>query len=171
MELARDQKSRFRNFPKYLSRICYGGVIMIEKIKVRFLPDNITIETTAGESLLDAALAAGVFIPAACGGTGACAQCKVKVIQGAVKAESTEKIRPQERDEGFVLACQTRLVRDVTIEVPKAKVGRKVIPRDEAETHEDNGPSYGISYNSGTQSDDNDGAHESIVSDIRGQYQ
>ena len=106
---------------------------MIEKIKVRFLPDNITIETTAGESLLDAALAAGVFIPAACGGTGACAQCKVKVIQGAVKAESTEKIRPQERDEGFVLACQTRLVRDVTIEVPKAKVGRKVIPRDEAE--------------------------------------
>ncbi len=106
---------------------------MIEKIKVRFLPDNITIETTAGESLLDAALAAGVFIPAACGGTGACAQCKVKVIQGGVKAESTEKIRPQERDEGFVLACQARLVGDVTVEVPKAKVGRKVIPRDEAE--------------------------------------
>ncbi len=106
---------------------------MIEKIKVKFLPDNITVETMVGESLLDAALDAGVFIPAACGGSGACAQCKVKVIQGTVNAESTEKIRPQERDEGFVLACQTKLVEDVTIEVPKAKVGRKVIPRDEAE--------------------------------------
>lgn len=106
---------------------------MIEKVKVRFLPDDITVDATVGASLLDAALDAGVFIPAACGGTGACAQCKVKVVQGVVSAESTEKIRRQERDQGYVLACQSKLVGDVTIEVPKAKVGRKVIPRDEAE--------------------------------------
>ncbi len=57
---------------------------MIEKIRVRFLPDDITIETQSGVSLLDAALEAGVFIPAACGGSGACAQCKVRVVEGDV---------------------------------------------------------------------------------------
>lgn len=106
---------------------------MIEKIRVRFLPDDITIETQSGVSLLDAALEAGVFIPAACGGSGACGQCKVRVVEGDVYAESTEKIKPDEETQGFVLACKTKLVSGVTIEVPKAKVGRKVIPRDEAE--------------------------------------
>ncbi|MCL5124168.1 MAG: ASKHA domain-containing protein [Deltaproteobacteria bacterium] len=106
---------------------------MTDRIRVRFLPDDIVIEATFGDSLLDAALNAGVFIPAACGGSGACGQCKVKVVQGQVKAESTEKIRPQDRNQGYVLACQTKLVEDVTIEVPMAKVGRKVIPRDEAD--------------------------------------
>lgn len=106
---------------------------MVEIIRVNFLPDDITVDTAVGESLLDAALDAGVFIPAACGGSGACGQCKVKVLKGEVNSASTEKIHPQEREEGFVLACQTKLISDVTIEVPKAKVGRKVIPRDEAE--------------------------------------
>ncbi|MGC8659558.1 MAG: 2Fe-2S iron-sulfur cluster-binding protein, partial [Desulfomonilaceae bacterium] len=106
---------------------------MTDKIKVRFLPDDIMIEATLGDSLLDAALNAGVFIPAACGGSGACGQCKVKIVQGQVKAESTEKIRPEDRNQGYVLACQSKLIQDVTIEVPMAKVGRKVIPRDEAD--------------------------------------
>ncbi len=106
---------------------------MSEKIKVRFLPDDILVNSELGQSLLDVALDAGVFIPAACGGTGACGQCKVKIIAGEVDAETTEKITKDERDQGFVLACQTKLKSDVIIEVPKAKVGRKVIPRDEAE--------------------------------------
>lgn len=106
---------------------------MSEKIRVRFLPDDISVSSESGQSLLDVALDAGVFIPAACGGTGACGQCKVKIIAGEVEAESTEKIAKNERDQGFVLACRTKMKSDVTIEVPKAKVGRKVIPRDEAE--------------------------------------
>ena len=106
---------------------------MSEKIKVRFLPDDILVNSDLGQSLLDVALDAGVFIPAACGGTGACGQCKVKIVAGEVDAETTEKITKDERDQGFVLACQTKLKSDVIIEVPKAKVGRKVIPRDEAE--------------------------------------
>lgn len=106
---------------------------MSEKIKVRFLPDDIVVISDFGQSLLDVALEAGIFIPAACGGTGACGQCKVKIVAGEVDAESAEKIARDERTQGFVLACQAKLKTDVTIEVPKAKVGRKVIPRDEAE--------------------------------------
>lgn len=104
---------------------------MPEKRNVTFLPDDITIEVPAGELLLDAALEAGVFVPAACGGSGACAQCKVKVVQGKVTSLAMEKLDPAARAEGFVLACQSRVISDLVIEVPKSKVGRKVIPRDE----------------------------------------
>ncbi|MDD3471754.1 MAG: ASKHA domain-containing protein [Syntrophaceae bacterium] len=104
---------------------------MPEKRRVRFLPDDVTIEVSAGQLLLDAALEAGVFIPAACGGSGACAQCKVKVVDGQVTSLAMEKLDPTARAAGFVLACQSRVISDLTIEVPKSKVGRKVIPRDE----------------------------------------
>lgn len=103
------------------------------KVSVRFLPDDLTVEAQEGQLLVDAALDAGVFIRAACGGTGGCGQCKVKIVEGSVSADMLEKIPEQARSEGYVLACQSRISTDVVIEIPKAKVGRKVIPRDEAE--------------------------------------
>jgi uncharacterized 2Fe-2S/4Fe-4S cluster protein (DUF4445 family) len=102
-------------------------------VSVRFLPDDLTVEAPEGQLLLDAALDAGIFIRAACGGSGGCGQCKVKVIDGAVEAQMLEKIPEQDRAEGYVLACQSRITGDLTVEIPQAKVGRKVIPRDEAE--------------------------------------
>jgi uncharacterized 2Fe-2S/4Fe-4S cluster protein (DUF4445 family) len=105
----------------------------LERVTVRFLPDDVRAEAGAGDSLLDIALDAGVFIPAACGGSGACGQCKVRVLEGPVDAQTTEKLAAKARTEGYVLACQTRPLGDVTVEIPAAKVGRKVIPRDEAE--------------------------------------
>jgi len=105
----------------------------LETAKVRFLPDDVTVEASVGLTILDAALDAGVFIRAACGGSGGCGQCKVKIVGGSVDSEQTDKIDPRERAEGYVLACQSSLTRDVEVEVPIAKVGRKVIPRDEAD--------------------------------------
>jgi len=105
----------------------------LKKVLVRFLPDDVTAEAQEGDLLLDVALQAGVFIPAACGGTGGCGQCKVKVLEGAADAQMLEKIPQQARAEGFILACQSRLTGDLTVRIPLAKVGRKVIPRDEAQ--------------------------------------
>lgn len=105
----------------------------MEKATVRFLPENVIAESHTGALLLDVALDAGIFLPASCGGAGSCGRCKVRVVEGAVEAETLEKIRPEERAQGYVLACQTRLTGDVVVEIPKVKVGRKVIPRDEAE--------------------------------------
>jgi len=93
----------------------------------------VTVGAQFGQLLLDVALDAGVFIPAACGGSGGCGQCKVKVTQGAVQTLKIDKLDAEKRAEGYVLACQARITGDVTVEVPEAKVGRKVIPRDEAE--------------------------------------
>ncbi len=102
------------------------------KVGVRFLPDDVTVEASQGELLLDVALAAGIFIRAGCGGSGACGQCKVRVSRGQVNALNLEKLDAAEREHGYVLACQSRVVGDVTLEVPTAKIGRKVLPRDEA---------------------------------------
>ncbi len=105
----------------------------MEKARVRFLPDDVTVDAEKGQLLLDVALEAGVFIPAACGGSGGCGQCKVKVSEGNIEVLKIDKLDAKERTEGFVLACQAKLLGDVTLEVPAAKVGRKVIPRDEAD--------------------------------------
>jgi uncharacterized 2Fe-2S/4Fe-4S cluster protein (DUF4445 family) len=107
--------------------------IHLDTAKVRFLPDDIPVEASVGQTILDVALDAGVFIRAACGGSGGCGQCKVKIVAGSVDAEHTDKIDPLDREEGYVLACQSTLTGDIEVEVPIAKVGRKVIPRDEAD--------------------------------------
>lgn len=105
----------------------------MEKARIRFLPDDVTVDAEIGELLLDVALEAGVFIPAACGGSGACGQCKIRVADGSVKSLQIEKVLSEARAEGYVLACQSKVEGNAVIEVPKARVGRKVIPRDEAE--------------------------------------
>ncbi len=105
----------------------------MEKARVTFLPDEVTVDAEIGQLLLDVALAAGVFIPASCGGSGACGQCKVRIAEGSVETLKIDKIDREARAQGYVLACQARLTGDVTVEVPEAKVGRKVIPRDEAD--------------------------------------
>ena len=53
----------------------------LEKAQVRFLPDDVTVEADVGQLLLDVALEAGIFLPAACGGAGACGKCRVKVVR------------------------------------------------------------------------------------------
>ncbi len=105
----------------------------MEKVLIKFLPDEVTFEALSGTSLLDVALDAGVFIPASCGGAGACGRCKVKVLAGNVESSEIEKIPAKERAEGYVLACRSVLTGNVTVETPRIKAVRRVIPRDEAE--------------------------------------
>lgn len=105
----------------------------MDAILVRFLPDEVTAGARKGQTLLDVALEAGVFVPAACGGTGACGQCKVRVLEGVVSVSGDDKLDSAARSQGYVLACRAVVQGPVVIEVPQAKVGRKTIPRDEAE--------------------------------------
>ena len=104
----------------------------MEKVRIRFLPDDVTVEAEIGQLLLDVALDAGVFIPAACGGSGACGQCKVRMVEGSVEYSRSKRSGPRPERRVMFLACQSRVEGNAVVEVPKAKVGRKVIPRDEA---------------------------------------
>lgn len=76
-----------------------------------------TIEVEDDQTILDAALRAGIWLPHACC-HGLCATCKVQVLEGEVDhgEASSFALMDFERDEMKTLACCARLQSDVTIE-------------------------------------------------------
>lgn len=76
-----------------------------------------TIEVEDGQTILDAALRAGIYLPHACC-HGLCATCKVQVTDGEIDhgEASTFALMDFEREEGKCLACCARLESDVVIE-------------------------------------------------------
>jgi len=76
-----------------------------------------TIEAEDGQTILDAALRHGVYLPHACG-HGLCATCKVQVLEGEVDhGDATSfALMDFERDNGQTLACCARPHSDVVIE-------------------------------------------------------
>jgi uncharacterized 2Fe-2S/4Fe-4S cluster protein (DUF4445 family) len=97
---------------------------------VRFQPHNREIQVPAGENLLKAAVEAGVYIQASCGGEAFCGKCRVKIEKGEVESPSTPKISGEEYRQGFRLACQTRVLSDVEVGVPvESHLDRRVIAR------------------------------------------
>jgi ring-1,2-phenylacetyl-CoA epoxidase subunit PaaE len=63
------------------------------------------IPVAEGESVLDAALRAGLDLPYACKG-GMCSTCRARVLEGAVEMELNFSLEPWEIQAGFVLTCQ-----------------------------------------------------------------
>ncbi|HTR10483.1 MAG TPA: phenol 2-monooxygenase domain-containing protein [Paraburkholderia sp.] len=80
-------------------------------------PIGQTIEIEEDQTLLDACLRAGVWLPHACC-HGLCATCKVQVVDGEIEhgEASPFALMDFERDEGKCLACCARVQSDVTIE-------------------------------------------------------
>lgn len=90
-----------------------------ETYTITFLhPEPSKIEVNKGRDLLSAAVAAGVHIYSSCGGDGVCGRCKVIVKKGNIKTEPSGRISMQERQKGYVLACQTTVHSDVEVKVP-----------------------------------------------------
>lgn len=87
-------------------------------LKVKFVPQNKEIEVAMGENLIEVARKAEIFIDAPCNGNAVCGKCKVKVLQGKLDAEKTRHIKEEEWNEGYVLACNSKVIEDVVIEVP-----------------------------------------------------
>ncbi|WP_298826963.1 NADH:ubiquinone reductase (Na(+)-transporting) subunit F [uncultured Piscinibacter sp.] len=80
-------------------------------------PLGATIEVAEGQTMLDAALRQGIYIPHACG-HGLCGTCKVQVCDGEVDHGHANPfaLMEVERDEGKTLACCATLNCDATIE-------------------------------------------------------
>jgi phenol hydroxylase P5 protein len=76
-----------------------------------------TVEVEEDQTLLDAALRAGIYLPHACG-HGLCGTCKVEVLDGEIDhgEASSFALMDYEREEGFCLACVARPESDVVIE-------------------------------------------------------
>jgi ring-1,2-phenylacetyl-CoA epoxidase subunit PaaE len=63
------------------------------------------------ESILDAALRAGMDLPFACKG-GMCSTCRAKLVEGDARMEVNYSLEPWELNAGFILTCQARPLSD-----------------------------------------------------------
>ncbi len=83
--------------------------------------DDKKLTTEPGGKLLTALADQGIFLSSACGGGGSCAQCRCIVSEGGGSILPTEEsaITRREAREGYRLACQVPVKRDLKIEVPQ----------------------------------------------------
>lgn len=86
--------------------------------QVKFLPFDMVIQVNQGESILRAAMMAGVHINASCGGEGVCGKCRVIVEEGRVEGGISEHISQEDRDKGYCLACKAAVQGDVVVRIP-----------------------------------------------------
>jgi ring-1,2-phenylacetyl-CoA epoxidase subunit PaaE len=59
------------------------------------------------ESILDAALRAGIDLPFACKG-GMCSTCRARIVEGSAQMDVNYSLEKWEIDKGFVLTCQAK---------------------------------------------------------------
>ncbi len=91
-----------------------------KKCTVHFEPSGLKLQVPAGTFLLEAAQKAGVYLTSICGGDGYCGKCKVVINHGQFQARPTTLLTPEELRENIVLACQTKVLSDISVTVPKS---------------------------------------------------
>ena len=87
-------------------------------IKVLFKSHNKEVYCNKGELLLDVARKSDVFIDAPCNGNISCGKCKVKLLKGKVDTEKTRHISDDEIKQGYILACNSKVVSDIEVDIP-----------------------------------------------------
>ncbi len=95
--------------------------------QVTVLPSQHQFPAAADQSVLDAALAAGIVLPYSCK-SGACSTCKAKVVSGSVEdgASPAQILSAQEREEGFTLLCQAHACSDLVIESREVRLASDI---------------------------------------------
>ncbi len=86
--------------------------------KVQFLPYNTEIEIEDGDTIIRAALEAGVHVNASCGGEGVCGKCRVLIEEGNVEGGLSEKLSQEDQEHGYRLACQAIVKSDLVVRIP-----------------------------------------------------
>ena len=94
-------------------------------------PDGKRFSTRIGSNLLDALRDAGPSLSAECGGKGTCGKCLlvIKDQKNVSKVGETERalLTQEQLDYGYRLACQTILLGDITVYIPRNRTGERRI--------------------------------------------
>lgn len=99
--------------------------------RIVVLPANIEFEAKAGETVMGAAQARGLYWPTTCGGQGICTTCLSEIVSGAEllveMGRSERKTLVAERGEAILrrpvrLACQTAVLGSGTVTLTKPGV-------------------------------------------------
>ena len=82
-------------------------------------------EVEQGGNLLTTLADQGIFLPSACGGKGACGQCKCQVVEGGGEILDSEKshFSRKEIKDHWRLGCQVKVKGDLGIKVPDSVLG------------------------------------------------
>jgi CDP-4-dehydro-6-deoxyglucose reductase len=90
--------------------------------QVTLVPTGQTFLAEPGETVLAAALRAGLNLPHSCKG-GHCASCRARIVEGTVdySGEIPAGITAAEASEGFALLCQARALTDLRIETREVR--------------------------------------------------
>ena len=86
---------------------------------VEFEPSGLKVNVASGTTLLEAAHRAGIYLSSICGGDGYCGKCKVIIDEGQFHSRPSPLLTAEETRENIVLACQTKVLSDLTVTVPK----------------------------------------------------
>jgi uncharacterized 2Fe-2S/4Fe-4S cluster protein (DUF4445 family) len=95
------------------------------KHKIQLLTEDRQISAEHGQTLLEALIAAGIFLRADCGGKRCCGKCMLKIPETVSKFisapdESEAKyLGAKELAAGSRLACCTEVLGDIAIEIPE----------------------------------------------------
>jgi uncharacterized 2Fe-2S/4Fe-4S cluster protein (DUF4445 family) len=86
---------------------------------VRFVNQALNIDVPEGSTILDAARSAGVEIEAPCNAVGTCGKCRVKLADAArlncIKHGGEHRLSEKETEEGWLLACQAKVLGDIDV--------------------------------------------------------
>ncbi len=88
------------------------------KHKIKFLPYDREIEASEEQSVIRAALEAGVHVNASCGGGGQCGKCRVIIESGEIEGGISERLSREDVENGYRLACICRAKSDLVVRVP-----------------------------------------------------
>jgi len=82
------------------------------------LPHGKEIVFPENESILNAAMEAGVHVNASCGGEGLCGKCRVIVEKGVIEGGISEQLSKEDIEAGYRLACRSLIKSDLIVRVP-----------------------------------------------------
>ena len=115
---------------------------MSVRATITFLPGLHEVGVPEHTTVLEAALAAGLFVPAQCGGSGTCGRCAVRIRGRAPESSQSSAVLGRERYEaGWRLACDTEVLENMQVEISGGRsdasarrhpASRPVSPPDEA---------------------------------------
>ena len=97
---------------------------------IRFQPANKSIKVPGGTLIIDAAAMAGVTLDTPCGGQGRCGRCLARVeksTSGSFPVQENPHLTAQQKSEGWILTCLTKVSEDLTLFIPARKEREKIV--------------------------------------------
>lgn len=89
--------------------------------QVRLEPSGLRFTVQPGQTLLEAALAAGIHMARSCR-NGTCRACMCQLLAGQVRYRiEWPGLSPDEKDEGWIMPCVALPLGDMVLEAPSAR--------------------------------------------------